>query len=234
MSRTCMIAIRQLRARSFVWAPHRSSASSADDPREPAAPHRSRPSRATHAHSGRRNRGRVRVPTSYRVAAFLAALALSAVLWLLLLEGGLIHPVPSTGGIITGAAWTLAAVFALSTIAHLAYQHVVERREVAVLTAALRVLRQRGPSASGPTPGRPTAGRPVLRSRRFLPAACRRRRVNAALDAPRTQAARSPGGSSGVVSRGHHVRSYLPRSDPEYRNADSASVADITCEGPPK
>ena len=92
------------------------------------------------AYGGRFVKDTGQLPTRYRAASAVAAIAMSGVAWLILAAGSAIGRGPLSEGVLTAAMLAAAALFALNTVGNLSGTHPVERFGASVLTAVLTVL----------------------------------------------------------------------------------------------
>jgi uncharacterized membrane protein YhdT len=95
---------------------------------------------AAAAYGGRATRVDGRLPIRYRIASLVTAIVLTLIGWLLLVKGSVLPSGPLADAVVTGAVWTVAALFALNTVGNLAGRHPVERWGLGGITAGLTVL----------------------------------------------------------------------------------------------
>ena len=94
---------------------------------------------AAAAYGGRAALSDGRLPSRYRAASLITAVALVAIGWLLLVRGGVVGSF-SENSALTVACWVFALLFAVNTAGNLAGRHPVERWGMGALTACLTVL----------------------------------------------------------------------------------------------
>lgn len=93
-----------------------------------------------HAYGGRVVGPGQPLPSPYRLASAVAVLVLLAAAWVVLARAGILADGPLTPSALQGAAWAVAGVLALNTLANLASTSAVERWGLGSATAIAAVL----------------------------------------------------------------------------------------------